>query len=136
MAIELHHLQPSHDDELSRLKARIADLEALNHDLCERVTDNDKNYYRLKDNIDWIGDKKYDRIIYRTWWMVAVNLLLKILQSFTHDPFLVNVESKIDDEGNPHFIRYCFRRSHYDDRYFERIKSSFLTERYIERFYE
>ena len=32
MAIELHHLQPSHDDELSRLKARIADLEKLNHD--------------------------------------------------------------------------------------------------------
>ena len=27
MAIELHHLQPSHDDELSRLKARIAELE-------------------------------------------------------------------------------------------------------------
>ena len=41
MAIELHHLQPSPDDELSRLKARIADLEALNHDLCERVTEND-----------------------------------------------------------------------------------------------
>ena len=41
MAIELHHLQHIHDDELSRLKARIADLEALNHDLCERVTDND-----------------------------------------------------------------------------------------------
>ena len=42
MAIELHHLQPSHDDEMSRLKARIADLEALNHDLCERVTENDE----------------------------------------------------------------------------------------------
>ena len=41
MAIELHHLQPSHDDELSRLKTRIEDLEALNHDLCERVTEND-----------------------------------------------------------------------------------------------
>lgn len=41
MAIELHHLQPSHDDELSCLKARIADLEALNHDLCERVTEKD-----------------------------------------------------------------------------------------------
>lgn len=27
MAIELHHLHPSHDDELSRLKARIAELE-------------------------------------------------------------------------------------------------------------
>lgn len=27
MAIELHHLHPGHDDELSRLKARIAELE-------------------------------------------------------------------------------------------------------------
>lgn len=27
MAIELHHLHPSHDDELSHLKARIAELE-------------------------------------------------------------------------------------------------------------
>ena len=42
MAIELHHLQPIHDDELSRLKARIAELDALNHDLCERVTENDE----------------------------------------------------------------------------------------------
>ena len=42
MAIELHHLQPSHDDELSRLKARIEELEKLNHDLCERVTENDE----------------------------------------------------------------------------------------------
>ena len=30
MAIELHHLQPSPDAELSRLKARIASLEARN----------------------------------------------------------------------------------------------------------
>lgn len=42
MAIELHHLHPSHDDELSRLKARIAELEKLNHNLCERVTENDE----------------------------------------------------------------------------------------------
>ena len=27
MAIELHHLHPGHDDEMSRLKARIAELE-------------------------------------------------------------------------------------------------------------
>lgn len=27
MAIALHHLHPSHDDELTRLKARIAELE-------------------------------------------------------------------------------------------------------------
>jgi len=35
MAIELHHLHPGHDDELSRLKARIAELEARNHNLEE-----------------------------------------------------------------------------------------------------
>lgn len=35
MAIELHHLHPGHDDELTRLKARIAELEARNHDLEE-----------------------------------------------------------------------------------------------------
>lgn len=33
MAIELHHLHPSHDDELSRLKARIAELEKENAEL-------------------------------------------------------------------------------------------------------
>ena len=100
------------------------------------MSNNDKNYYRLKDDIDWDGGKKYNRIIYRTWWMVAVNLLLKILQPFTHDPFLVNVESEMDDDENPHFIRYCFTRTRIDDRYFERIKSSFLSGRYIERYYK
>lgn len=29
MAIELHHLHPSHDAELTRLKARIAELERM-----------------------------------------------------------------------------------------------------------
>ena len=87
----------------------------------------DKNYYRLKDDMDWIGEKKYNRIIYRTWWMVAVNLFLKILQPFTHDPFLVNAESEIDDDGNPHFIRYCFGKTHFDDGYLDRIKSSLCS---------
>lgn len=100
------------------------------------MSKNDKNYYRLKDDIDWSSEKKYNRVLYRTWWMIAVNLLLKILQPFTHDPFLVNVESQMDDEGNPHFIRYCFRRAHIDDGYFERIKSSLLSGRYAERFYK
>ncbi|SHL06240.1 hypothetical protein [Fibrobacter sp. UWH4] len=47
MAIELHHLQPSHDNELSILKARIAELESLNHDLCERVTENERMNVRI-----------------------------------------------------------------------------------------
>ena len=29
MAIELHHLHPGHDDEVTRLKARIAELERM-----------------------------------------------------------------------------------------------------------
>lgn len=33
MAIELHHLHPSHDDEQTRLKARIAELEKENGEL-------------------------------------------------------------------------------------------------------
>lgn len=33
MAIELHHLHPGHDDDLSRLKARIAELEKENGEL-------------------------------------------------------------------------------------------------------
>lgn len=100
------------------------------------MTKNDKNYYRLKDNIDWVGDKKYNRIVYRTWWMFAVNILLKIMQPFTHEPLLVNVESDMDDDGHPHFIRYCFHRTHIDDGYFERIKNSFLSARYCERYYK
>lgn len=35
MAIELHHLHPGHDDELSRLKERIAELEKENAELKE-----------------------------------------------------------------------------------------------------
>lgn len=100
------------------------------------MNNNDKNYYRLKDDIDWVGGKKYDRIIYRTWWMVAVNLLLKILQPFTHEPILVNVKSEMDDDGHPHFIRYCFRRTLVVGGYFERIKSSLLSSRYSERYYK
>ncbi len=32
----------SQTTEIAKLKARIAELEALNHDLCERVTENDE----------------------------------------------------------------------------------------------
>lgn len=96
---------------------------------------NDKNYYRLKDEIDWDGEKKYNRVIYRTWWMVAVNLLLKILQPFTKDPFLIRVESEMDEKGNPHFIRYDFGKTHFDDGYFERIKGSLLSSRVCYRYY-
>jgi len=38
--------------------------------------------------------------------------------------------------GHTHYIRYCFGRAHFDDRYFERIKDSFLSGRYIERYYK
>lgn len=41
MAIELQHLHPGHDDELSRLKSRIAELEEENAELKEQYRDMD-----------------------------------------------------------------------------------------------
>lgn len=41
MAMELHHLHPGHDDEVARLKARIAELEKENAELKEQYKDMD-----------------------------------------------------------------------------------------------
>ena len=74
MAIELHHLHPSHDDELSRLKERIAEMEKINHDLeeerrwrkfpDEKPEKGQKVLFRAKyktDNIrTWIGEFRHD----------------------------------------------------------------------------
>lgn len=94
---------------------------------------NDKYYYKVKDDI--ILEKEVDKIIYRVWWMVLVNLILKIIQPFTKEPFLICVETTIDDNGNPHFDRYCFRRAYFRDGYFERIKDSLFSGRYAVKFY-
>lgn len=77
-----------------------------------------------------------DGIIYRVWWMVLVNLLLKIIQPFTKYPFLVNVVSTEDDYGDPHFDGYTFKRTHCRDGYFERIKASLFSGRYADKFYK
>ena len=93
MAIELHHLHPSHDDELSRLKARIAELEKLNHDLEEerrwRKFPDEKppkytwclvsgksqmgNYIVIRDFFeedDWAENPNLDDdALYIEWWM-------------------------------------------------------------------
>ena len=61
MAIELHHLQPSHDDELSRLKARIASLEARNHDLEE-----ERRWRKFPDEKPKKGQKVLFRAKYKT----------------------------------------------------------------------
>ena len=94
---------------------------------------NDKYYYKVKDNV--VLAKGVDKIIYRVWWMVLVNLILKIIQPFTKKPFLISVESTIDDNGNPHFDRYCFGRTYFRDGYFERIKGSLFSGRYVVKFY-
>ena len=46
MAIELHHLHPGHDNDLSRLKARIAELEKENAELRSK---NEGMLYALAD---------------------------------------------------------------------------------------
>ena len=73
MAIELHHLHHSHDDELSRLKARIAELEEERRwrkfpD--EKPEKGQKVLFRAKyktDNIrTWIGEFRhvYGKVFY------------------------------------------------------------------------
>jgi hypothetical protein len=80
---------------------------------------NDKYYYKVKDNV--VLAKGVDKIIYRVWWMVLVNLILKIIQPFTKKPFLISVISTIDDQGNPHFDRYCWFESSFCNNDFIRI---------------
>ena len=46
---------------------------------------NDKYYYKVKDNV--VLANGVDKIIYRVWWMVLVNLILKIIQPFTKKAF-------------------------------------------------
>ena len=94
---------------------------------------NDKYFYKVKDNV--VLAKGVDKIFYRVWWMVLVNLILKIIQPFTKKPFLISVKSTIDDNGNPHFDSYCFSRTYFCDGYFERIKGSLFSGRYAEKFY-
>ena len=95
---------------------------------------NDKHFYKVKKNLKL--PEGVDGIIYRVWWMVLVNLLLKIAQPFTKDPFLVNILSTEDVNGNPHFEGYTFKRTHIFDGYFERIKGSLFSGRYAEKFYK
>lgn len=95
---------------------------------------NDRNYYRIRGEFKY---PFYDRIVYRTFWLVTVNLILKILQPFTKSPFLVRVVSEIDDDGNPHFIKYGFGRVDFlESGYFKRIWSSLYSGRFCERYYK
>ena len=91
---------------------------------------NDKYYYKVKDNV--VLAKDVDKIIYRVWWMVLVNLILKIIQPFTKNPFLICVETTIDDNGKPHFVSYCFIRTYFSDGYFKRINVSLFSGRYAD----
>ena len=58
MAIELHHLHPSHDDELTRLKARIAELEKENQTLAEDVSDKIESITELMELVEKYKSEK------------------------------------------------------------------------------
>ena len=53
MAIELHHLQPSHDDELSRLKARIAELERIDTEHTVQIAKMNGYIHHLEEERRW-----------------------------------------------------------------------------------
>ena len=67
MAIELHHLHPSHDDELTRLKARIAELEKENQTLAEDVSDKIESITELMELVEKYKSQKADLEEERRW---------------------------------------------------------------------
>lgn len=85
MAIELHHLHPSHDDELTRLKARIAELEEERRwRKFSEEKPNDKQVvlvhgdnwfetaiYHDDGSIDFGDDIHFSNIIETPYWMPA-----------------------------------------------------------------
>ena len=83
MAIELHHLHPGHDDELTRLKARIAELEEERRwRKFSEEKPNDKQvvlvygdnwfeiaFYHDDGSIDFGDDIHFSNIIETPYWM-------------------------------------------------------------------
>ncbi len=67
MAIELHHLHPSHDDEMTRLKARIAELEKENQTLAEDVSDKIESITELMELVEKYKSQKADLEEERRW---------------------------------------------------------------------
>lgn len=53
MAIELNHLQPGHDDELSRLKARIAELERIDTEHTVQIAKMNGYIHHLREERRW-----------------------------------------------------------------------------------
>ena len=59
MAIELHHLPPSHDDEMTRLKARIAELERMDTEHTLQIAKMNGYIHHLEEERRWrnVDDK-------------------------------------------------------------------------------
>ena len=53
MAIELHHLHPSHDDEMTRLKARIAELERMDTEHTLQIAKMNGYIHHLEEERRW-----------------------------------------------------------------------------------
>lgn len=90
-----------------------------------------KYYYKIKNGFTSASGQ----IIYREPWLVAANILLKILQPWTKSPLLVNVISSVDVEGNPKFEGYSLKKTECFDGYFKRIKNSITSGIYGEKIY-
>ena len=53
MTIELHHLHPSHDDEMTRLKARIAELERMDTEHTLQIAKMNGYIHHLEEERRW-----------------------------------------------------------------------------------
>ena len=71
MAIELHHLHPGHDDEVSRLKARIAELERMDTEHTLQIAKMNGYISYLEEERRW---RKFseEKPKYKQWILVFV----------------------------------------------------------------
>ncbi len=97
-------------------------------------TKKDRYYYKLKEGINPVEGS--DGIFYREPILIIVNFILKLVQPFTDKPFLLCSSTQKDDNGNPHFDGYSFRRVKVFDGYFMRLKSSIVSKNLVVKFYE
>ena len=71
MAIELHHLHPSHDDELTLLKARIAELERMDTEHTLQIAKMNGYIHHLEEERRW---RKFPDEKPEEWATVAVRM--------------------------------------------------------------
>lgn len=96
MAIELHHLHPGHDDELSRLKERIAELERMDTEHTLQIAKMNGYIHHLEEERRWrkFSEEKPER----HQWIHVFNP--------NHSQFTTGIELRRWDNGCKYDVEF------------------------------